>query len=154
MAMDPECCVLQDSERDSEYDWFAPAIVPHWHGKGFDEVLAEMWEFPDAAVAVPIAEPSLAAEVRFRELAARWSAETGHISSIDNLVAHPSYQEIIRLGWDVVPYLLADLQKSKRFWFPALAAITTIRPFDPGDAGNNRRMTDAWLKWGKRKGLI
>jgi hypothetical protein len=93
-------------------------------------------------------------EQHFRHLAEKWSAETGCVSSVSDLISHPSYQEIIKLGWDAVPYLLADLQKNKRFWFPALAAITKIRPFDPSDAGNGRRMTEAWVKWGRRKGLI
>lgn len=91
---------------------------------------------------------------RFRQLADDWSSNTNHISSIDDLTSYPSYREIIGLGWDVVPFLLKDLQENKRFWFPALAAITNVRPFDSSDAGNGKRMTDAWIRWGKRKGLI
>lgn len=91
---------------------------------------------------------------RFNDLAARWQAETRHISSLADLASHPSYQEIVKLGWDVVPVLLSDLQRNKRFWFPALYQITNVRPFDPSDAGNGKRMTDAWITWGKRKGLI
>lgn len=92
--------------------------------------------------------------VRFYRLAADWSENTAHVSSVDDLVAHPCYQEIINLGWDVVPLLLIDLQKNRRFWFPALYAITKVRPYDLSDAGNGRRMTDAWVTWGKRKKLI
>jgi hypothetical protein len=91
---------------------------------------------------------------KFHQLADEWSTNTGHISSIDDLISHASYREIIGLGWDVVPYLLKDLQNNKRFWFPALYAITNVRPFDPSDAGNGKRMTEAWIKWGKRKGFI
>jgi hypothetical protein len=91
---------------------------------------------------------------KFRQLAIEWSENTGHISSTSDLISNPSYQEIIGLGWGVVPLLLKDLQESKRFWFPALYAITGVRPFDPSDAGNGRRMTEAWIKWGKRKGLV
>ncbi len=91
---------------------------------------------------------------RFDYLAARWQAETRHVSSLTHLASHPSYQEIVRLGWDAVPILLRDLQQNKRFWFPALYEITKVRPFDPNDAGNGKRMTDAWITWGKRKGLI
>lgn len=93
-------------------------------------------------------------EQRFRKLADDWSRETMHISSASDLIKDKNYQEIIGLGWDVVPYLLADLKSNKRFWFPALAAITGVRPFDKGDSNNPRRMTEAWTRWGKWKGLI
>lgn len=91
---------------------------------------------------------------RFRALADEWSVNTMHISSASDLINDKRYQEIIGLGWDVVPYLLTDLQQNKRFWFPALAAITGVRPFDPSEINNPRRMTEAWVKWGKWKGLI
>jgi hypothetical protein len=91
---------------------------------------------------------------RFQKLATKWFAETQHISSTTEIAAHPSYQQIIRMGWDVVPLLLIDLRQNKRFWFPALSAITGIRPFDRSDAGNGKRMTDAWITWGQKKGLI
>jgi hypothetical protein len=91
---------------------------------------------------------------KFKELADEWSRETGHISSASDLINNTRYQQIISLGWPVIPYLLNDLKRNKRFWFPALAEITGLRPFDPRDASNYRHMTDAWLRWGRRKGLI
>jgi hypothetical protein len=91
---------------------------------------------------------------RFRQLAAQWSEETSHVSSVTRATAHPNYLAIINLGWDVVPLMLQDLQNDKGFWYPALNAITGIRPFDPKDAGNSRRMTQAWMNWGRKKGLI
>jgi hypothetical protein len=93
-------------------------------------------------------------ERRFHELATQWESETRHVSSLTDLASHPSYQRIVGLGWDVVPFLLKDLQQKRRFWFPALTAITQIRPFDPGDIGNGKRMTEAWIKWGTKKGFI
>jgi hypothetical protein len=90
---------------------------------------------------------------RFYRLADDWSVETGHVSSTKDLTSNSSYQEIIRLGWDVVLLLLKDLQENQRFWFPALYAITGVRPFDPSDAGNSKRMVQAWIKWGNMKGL-
>lgn len=101
-----------------------------------------------------VVQPAESVGTRFYRLAADWSANTRHISSVSDLASHPSYQAIINLGWEVVPLLLSDLKRNKRFWFPALFAITKVRPFDPSDAGNSRRMTEAWIMWGKRKGLI
>jgi hypothetical protein len=91
---------------------------------------------------------------KFKKLSAQWSAEVSYVSSTTRATAHPNYQAIIKLGWDAVPLMLKDLQNNRGFWFPALNAITGIRPFDQKDAGNSRRMTQAWLNWGKRKGLI
>lgn len=103
-------------------------------------------------LSIPLAV--LNTEARFRWLADEWSAKTMHISSVSDLMNDARYQQIIGLGWDVLPFMLDDLQKKKRFWFPALAAITGVRPFDPADLSSPRRMTEAWLNWGRRKGLI
>jgi hypothetical protein len=128
----------------------------YWDARKFGSTLEENWEMPSIALADACerTEVEKSTEERFRELSENWSETTGHISSVEDLTSHSSYQEIIRLGWDVVPLLLIDLQQNQRFWFPALYAITKVRPFDPSDAGNGKRMTDAWVIWGKRKGLI
>jgi hypothetical protein len=91
---------------------------------------------------------------RFRRLADEWSRETANVSSLTAMANHPKYREIIDMQWAVVPLLLKDLQQNTRFWFPALEEITGIRPFDARDAGNGKRMIEAWIKWGKRKQLI
>ena len=93
-------------------------------------------------------------EARFRTLAKEWSRDVSNVSSVGVLTSHPKYKQIVRLGWDVVPFLLVDLQSNRGFWFTALNEITGIRPFDSSDAGNSRRMTEAWIKWGRRKGII
>lgn len=91
---------------------------------------------------------------RFHRLAAEWSKEVQNVSSLTAMAAHPKYRQIVDLRWDVVPFLLIDLQRNKRFWLPALHEITGIQPFDPSDAGNSKRMMDAWIKWGKNKRYI
>lgn len=138
-------------------DWFAHREAGRgvrWE-KYDNDYLSEYWEMPgDIADVCAVAEAERPLELRFQELASRWSRATAHISSIEDLVSHPDYQAIIDLGWDVVPLLLLDLQRNRRFWFPALNTITKVRPFDHSEAGNGRRMTNAWIRWGKRKGLI
>lgn len=119
-----------------------------------DEMIVCEGQYSFSAAAAPVSAPKFSLEQRFRALADEWTRETMHISSASDIINDRRYQEIINLGWDVVPYLLHDLQQNKRFWFPALAAITGVRPFDPSDASNPRRMTEAWVKWGKRKGLL
>jgi hypothetical protein len=72
---------------------------------------------------------------------------------MSQIVMHPSYQKIIKMGWDVVPLLLKDLQETKSFWFWALTSITEENPIGPKDAGNVLKMTDAWIRWGRGRGL-
>jgi hypothetical protein len=88
-------------------------------------------------------------EDKFRQLASEWERETSNISSVTDMTSHPKYREIIDLGWRVVPLMLNDLKNGHGFWFTALTEITKIRPFDRRDAGNSKRMVDAWLHWGK-----
>ena len=106
------------------------------------------------SIARELAKSSRAAEPleqKFRRLAGEWSRDVGNVSSVSAMTSHPKYREIVKLGWDAVPLMLADLREKRGFWFSALHEITKIRPFDPSDAGNSKRMSDAWLSWGKNK---
>jgi hypothetical protein len=91
---------------------------------------------------------------RFHRLAAEWSMDVRNVSSLSAMSSHPKYRQIVDMRWEVVPLLLVDLQRNRRFWLPALHEITGIQPFDPSDAGNSKRMIDAWLRWGKNKRYI
>ena len=89
---------------------------------------------------------------RFAALKAKWNEDTQHISRMDKVAAHPSYQEIIAMGERVVPLLLADLETNSEHWFMALAKITGVNPVPKEDAGKIARMAAAWLAWGRGKG--
>lgn len=88
----------------------------------------------------------------FQELAARWRAETFHMSSTHDVVLHPAYQQIIGLGISIVPLLLRELQERPEPWFWALTALTDDDPtvgtktFDEA--------VQAWLSWGRDKGYL
>ena len=87
----------------------------------------------------------------FNELAGQWKEACSLLSSTSAMVAHPAYQQIIRLGYPVVPLLLQDLQKESVHWFDALSAITGEDPVARDDWGNIPAMTSAWLAWGRSK---
>jgi hypothetical protein len=89
---------------------------------------------------------------RFRRLAAGWHRDTMYLSSMEDAECHPAYQEIIRMGPDVVPLLLRDLGENHTHWFGALEAITGARPVPAADAGKVPRMAEAWLRWAKENG--
>lgn len=99
-------------------------------------------------------EPKDDLEETFHSLAKQWRKESSHLSSVTKIVMHPCYQSIIGLGRDVVPILLRQLQQEPDFWFWALSSITRENPISSEDEGNIRRMSNAWLEWGRRQGLL
>ena len=99
----------------------------------------------------PIAAPETTEE-RFHCLAAAWHRDTDYLSSMEDAASHQAYQEIIRLGPEVVPLLLRDLQDNHAHWFAALEAITRARPVPVSAAGNVPQMAVAWLHWAKDNG--
>lgn len=69
---------------------------------------------------------------------------------------HPSYLAIIGLGKEALPFILKDLQRETNHWFTALRAISKVEssPVRSEDAGNLKKMREAWLKWGKDNGYL
>jgi hypothetical protein len=90
----------------------------------------------------------------FEVLSEQWKAETAHISSYRDLFMHPAYQQIIGLGNSAVPLMLRDLQNRPHMWFWALHSITRENPVNDASAGNVDEMADAWLTWGRKRGLL
>lgn len=88
----------------------------------------------------------------FRELADRWRAETGMLSSASQRAMHPAYQAIIGMGKDAVPLILTELRKEPDHWFWALRAITRQNPIRAEDRGYVDRMANRWLEWGRAEG--
>jgi hypothetical protein len=91
---------------------------------------------------------------RFHRLASEWLNETRHVSSLTIMAGHPKYREIVGMGMNVVPFLIVDLERNRRFWLPALREITGIRPYDSSDEGNPKRMMRSWIQWGRNKNYI
>ncbi len=92
-------------------------------------------------------------EQRLRQLEGQWRADTEFLSDAGKIMNHPAFQGIIALGTPVVPLLLKDLESKPSLWVWALPDITGENPVPECDAGNIRKMTDAWLNWGREKGL-
>ncbi len=95
--------------------------------------------------------PSLeTVEQRFRRLEAVWEAETAYLSSHTEIVAHPAFQEIVRLGNEVVPFLLRDLERRPSLLVWALPRITGANPVPTSDSGKLAKMSEAWVRWGTK----
>lgn len=107
--------------------------------------------------------PDVGAE--FRRLRQQWQEETVWTSSSTenapgsdsitlHMILHPAYQMIIGLGPDVVPYILSDLKSNPHHWGWALRSITRQNPVPDGNEGDVVAISDAWLSWGRERGLI
>ncbi len=102
--------------------------------------------------ASPPAPPTEPPETRFRRLEAAWIAATGVLSDDTDIVNHPAFREIVGVGEVVVPLMLRDLERRPRLWVWALPEITGANPVPASDRGKIRKMTEAWLRWGKENG--
>lgn len=89
---------------------------------------------------------------RFNNLSATWKEDTKMLSSIGEIIAMPSYLEIISMGKPVVPLILNELKNEPDHWFIALNSITGANPIKKEERGNMKLMTNSWLKWGKENG--
>jgi hypothetical protein len=101
----------------------------------------------------PVQPSTETIEQRFRRLESVWNAETAYLSSYPDIVGHPAFQEIIRMGTAVVPLMLRDLEERPRLWVWALPEITGANPVPVADAGHIARMSEAWLCWGRENGF-
>jgi hypothetical protein len=95
----------------------------------------------------PVTEHSL--ESQFESLSSRWREEVGGESSLSRITSNINYLKVIKLGKEIVPLILKDLQKEPAPWFLALRVLTDEENVGRKRAGNFRRMADDWIKWGK-----
>ncbi|HEX3151244.1 MAG TPA: hypothetical protein VHR66_24415 [Gemmataceae bacterium] len=65
-----------------------------------------------------------------------------------------SYQQIIGIGPPALPFILEELQREPNHWFWALKAITNEDPVPAEALGITRKMADAWIDWGRARGLV
>jgi hypothetical protein len=91
-------------------------------------------------------------QAEFDRLDRRWTEETQVLSSLDRMVRHPAYQQIIAMGERAIRPILRDLEREPRMWGPALHAITGALPVPAADAGKVARVAKAWIAWAKDNG--
>ncbi len=94
----------------------------------------------------------LASHDRFVHLCSKWKTETKTCSTIRDAAMHPSYQEIIGMGPDVLPLLFEELASEPNHWFWALRAITGVDPVRPANRGDILGMRSDWLHWAHENG--
>ena len=91
-------------------------------------------------------------EAEFHSLVEQWKADTGASSLVQQQIQHPAYQRIIGMGPQAVPLILHEMRRRPDHWFWALHAITGEQPVTSGATFGEA--TEAWLAWGRTRGLI
>ena len=112
-----------------------------------------------APVQKPIVPSIEDIEQRFRRLESQWKADTLVLSDPGKIMGHPAMRAIIAMGEDVVPIILRDLRAKVSLMVWALPEITgeNLAPpkredgFLKWDVG---AQVEAWLNWGRSKGLV
>ena len=108
----------------------------------------------DAAPAEIIADKKTKRWIEFQELVKQWKSERGSRSSITEAAGMRPYQEIMGMGPEAIPMIIAQLKSEgddPDQWFWALRAITRENPVRPEDRGNFRRMAQAWFEWAEQR---
>jgi hypothetical protein len=108
----------------------------------------------DAARLTPRADQRANLRQRFDRYADEWRAQTAHTSVLARRIMHPSYQKIIGLGREALPLILDRLSSQPDHWFWALRSISDEDPVRPEDVGRFDAMRDAWIEWGRDRGLV
>ncbi len=103
---------------------------------------------------VPISRQEADCLIKFQELKAIWNADTAILSSITEIAMHPAYQQIIGMGRNAIPLILAEMKETPGHWFWALKSITGEDPVLPEQRGRIKEMTEAWINWGRNQGCI
>jgi hypothetical protein len=91
---------------------------------------------------------------RFQRLATEWKEQSRYLSNSAQMAMLKPYQRIIGMGWPAVPLILEEMRREPGQWFWALEAISEENPVPAEALGNVRAMTQAWIEWGLKQGLL
>ncbi len=99
---------------------------------------------------IPRPENFFSLESRFETLKENWmrSDEKFHTDPL----THVSYQEIIKFGEVMIPYIIEEFFRNHENWIPALEEITRIQTPNPDQISND--VIDFWVNWAKNRNYI
>lgn len=93
-------------------------------------------------------------EIKFLMLAQKWYEETRFFSFAQDREKNESYQAILAMGKEILPFILKEMQNKGVLWFSALRAISGENPMKPEHKGNTEKIKQDWIAWGQKKGII
>ena len=94
--------------------------------------------------------------IKFQSLAGEWRKQSAAMSSVTAMAMLRPYQQIMSMGKDAIPFILAELKAEgddPDQWFWALSAIAEANRLNPPqirdeDQGDYQKMAQTWLAWG------
>lgn len=105
-------------------------------------------------VTVTVGEQS-SVRVQFEGLARKWRRETSHLSNPEAKIDNYYFQEIIKMGENVIPFILEELEKSLCIlWDAALSKLTGLPVVQYEEDLSESEIVQAWLEWGRKEGLL
>jgi len=142
--------VMEHDTKFNDLDWSLPKIPskPYEYRTG---ILGYQETSRKINICEISTEPLYA---KFKRLLNEWRKESMLMSSITDMVMLQSYQTIIGMGPAALRLILNELKHNPDYLFYALEIITETNPILHEEEGNLERMTKAWLKWGRREGII
>ena len=105
-------------------------------------------------VAGELVTPTIKFELHFRNLVEAWKRDTSHLSLVSLRVSHPAYKEIISMGRQVLPLILAELVEEPDHWFHALSILADENPVSTDFSGTVGDAAALWIAWGRNKKFI
>jgi hypothetical protein len=145
--------VCESSSYHSRRKWSRRSIEPSaWKQKSESVSDPRRWVVSPRNSSTSSVAPQKKVAVMFHELIDRWKRETVNLSDLGQIILHESYQQVIGMGPDALPLILAALAKELDWWFPALKAITGQDPVQADDQGDLEAMRAAWLSWATSNG--
>ena len=91
---------------------------------------------------------------KFSRLVEQYKRETLFTTNPSVREANSAYQEIIKMGSVVLPWIFEDLRDNEGDWFTALRLITGVDPVLSDHLGYYELMRDDWLDWAIKHGFI
>lgn len=90
----------------------------------------------------------------FESLRNLWFEETKYSSNIFLTANHPANLTLVKLGYQIIPFIIEDLKNNSSHWFITLSQITGINPIKSENRGNIEQMKNDWIEWAKENNYI
>lgn len=90
----------------------------------------------------------------FDSLKYLWLEETKYSSNVFLTTNHPAHLALVKLGAQVLPLLIEDLQNDNNHWFITLNKITGENPIADEHVGNVEDMKQDWITWAENNHII
>ena len=125
--------------------------------EGASQEIAVITERRQAALLdflLPTVRWQLQLRVSFNFLVRKWRQETLFNSSVPEITSAPAFRQIVRFGWDVVPFILREISNNPDYLVAALLEITGEDAVRVEHRGNVSLMARDWLEWADAKCIL